>query len=168
MSKDSQLAVSENLLAKHDREVALQGALAMAQSLDAPRKILEAKTVSRTVFRKCGSLVLKCEVKLITHDLVYNAARNQLIDYRPPEPSFNASICTEADLLDVQRDLEKYGSGKDRVDFREWLAAVRGEGPAPFQIEILNAKDIGSAAKVLTVKRDDTGKLSGAVSQPIG
>ena len=34
--------------------------------------------------------------------------------------------------------------------------------------DIVNAKDIGSVAKVLTVKRDDSGKLRGAVSQPIG
>ena len=33
--------------------------------------------------------------------------------------------------------------------------------------DIVNAKDISSVAKVLTVKRDDSGKLSGAVSQPI-
>lgn len=39
--------------------------------------------------------------------------------------------------------------------------------PQPLAIEIVNAKEIGSVAKILTVKRDDTGKLSGAVSQPI-
>ncbi len=39
--------------------------------------------------------------------------------------------------------------------------------PQPLAIEIANAKEIGSVAKILTVKRDDTGKLSGAVSQPI-
>ncbi len=163
----SQQAVAKTLVEQHDQQVALAAATALARTLDAPRKILEAKTVSQTVFRKCGPIVLKCEVSLITHDLVYNPARNQLIDYRPPEPSFNASVCTEADLLDVQRDLEKYGSGKDRVDFREWLSAVRGESPAPLQITITNADQIGKIGKALKVSRDSDGKLTGAVIAPI-
>ena len=49
----------------------------------------------------------------------------------------------------------------------EFIAHMRHETePQPLAISIVNAKDIGSVAKVLTVK-DDTGKLSGAVSQPI-
>ena len=39
--------------------------------------------------------------------------------------------------------------------------------PQPLAIQIVNAKEIGSVAKGLTVKRDDSGKLSGAVSQTI-
>ena len=50
----------------------------------------------------------------------------------------------------------------------EFIAHMRQETePQPLAISIVNAKDIGSVAKVFTEKRDDTGKLSGAVSQPI-
>jgi hypothetical protein len=76
---------------------------------------------------------------------------------------------TLGELLDCQRELEKNGSGQGRIKVAEFIAHMRREEaqPAPLQIEIINAKDIDSVAKVLTVKRDDTGKLSGAVSQPI-
>jgi hypothetical protein len=54
------------------------------------------------------------------------------------------------------------------VAIREFIALVRQEAqPQPLAITIVNAKDIGSVEKVLTVKRDDTGKLSGAVSEPV-
>jgi len=39
--------------------------------------------------------------------------------------------------------------------------------PQPIAIQVVNAKEIAAVEKVLTVKRDDSGKLSGAVSQPI-
>jgi hypothetical protein len=59
------------------------------------------------------------------------------------------------------------GAGADVVAIREFIALVRQKAqPQPIAVTIVNAKDIGSVAKVLTVK-DDTGKLSGAVSQPI-
>ena len=71
-------------------------------------------------------------------------------------------------LVDCQRELELNGSGEARVKVAEFIAHMRQETePQPLAIEIVNAKEIGSVAKVLTVKRDDTGKLSGAVSQPI-
>ena len=70
--------------------------------------------------------------------------------------------------MDCQRELEKNGSGEARVRVAEFIAYMRQETePQPLAIEIVNAKEIGSGARVLTVKRDDTGKLSGAVSQPI-
>jgi len=37
------------------------------------------------------------------------------------------------------------------------------------KIEIVNAKEVFSPpAKILTVKRDDSGKLSGATIEPVG
>ena len=42
-----------------------------------------------------------------------------------------------------------------------------GEPAQPLEIKIVNAWEIGAVEKILTVKRDDSGKLSGAVSQPI-
>jgi hypothetical protein len=60
--------------------------------------------------------------------------------------------------LDCQRELEKNGSGEARVRVAEFIAHMRQEiEPQPLEVKILNVKDIGSVAKVLTVKRDDTG-----------
>jgi len=39
--------------------------------------------------------------------------------------------------------------------------------PQPLQIEIVNAKEIGSVDKVLSVKRGDDGKMTGAVVQSL-
>jgi len=46
--------------------------------------------------------------------------------------------------------------------------AIGRDQPAePLAITIVNAKDVFSPAKILSVKRDDSGKLSGAVIEPI-
>ena len=43
-----------------------------------------------------------------------------------------------------------------------------GSAPAaPMKIEIVNAKDVFSPAKILSVKRDNSGKLSGATIEPV-
>ena len=39
--------------------------------------------------------------------------------------------------------------------------------PQPPEIKIINAKEVFSPAKILTVKRSDDGKLSGATIEPI-
>ena len=44
---------------------------------------------------------------------------------------------------------------------------VRVEPESALAIQIVNAREIGAVEKILAVKRDDSGKLAGAVSQPI-
>jgi hypothetical protein len=174
MSKDSQLTlraddprVTQTLVAQHDQQVALATVRALAQSLDTPRKILTGKTTERLMFQKVGPIVLKIQAKFVTHDLMYNPARNEIVSYTPPEPEFLASICSEGDLLDLEKDLAMHGSGRDRVEFREWLKAARAEPAAPLEIKITNAREVGAVDKVISIKRDDSGKLSGATSMPI-
>jgi hypothetical protein len=59
---------------------------------------------------------------------------------------------TLAELLDCQRELEKNGSGEARVRVAEFIAHVRQESrPAPLQIEIVNAREIGATEKILRV-----------------
>ena len=96
----------------------------------------------------------------------FNVARN-IVTYQPDRVDISISPATEADLIDAQRAVAKNGSGADQVAIREFLRAVRNEPARPLEITVVNAKDIGSVAKVLTVTRDDTGNLTGAVSQPI-
>ncbi len=64
--------------------------------------------------------------------------------------------------------MEAHGTGEQRIRIREFIAHVRNDGAtAPLQVEILNPERIGAVEKILVVKRDAEGKLSGAVSQPI-
>jgi hypothetical protein len=44
---------------------------------------------------------------------------------------------------------------------------VRDEPAQPMEIKIVNASEIGKVDKIMTVKRDSDGKLSGAVLQPV-
>jgi len=50
----------------------------------------------------------------------------------------------------------------------EFISHVRRESqPQPLEIEIVNAREIGATEKVLTIRRDDSGKLSGAAVAPV-
>ena len=50
----------------------------------------------------------------------------------------------------------------------EFIASMRREAePQVQRIEIVNAKEVGTAEKVLVIKRDDTGKMTGAISTPM-
>lgn len=47
------------------------------------------------------------------------------------------------------------------------LSLRRDEPAQPLEIKIVNASEIGRVDKIMTVKRDDTGNLTGAVVQAI-
>ena len=50
----------------------------------------------------------------------------------------------------------------------EFIAHMRQEAqPAPLQIEIVNAREVGAPEKILKVKQDDDGKMTGAAVVPI-
>jgi hypothetical protein len=60
---------------------------------------------------------------------------------------------SEGDLLDA---LERV-KGSARLRIQEFLRIVRDEPAQPIAIHIVNAREIGSIEKILTVKRDDDG-----------
>jgi hypothetical protein len=53
-------------------------------------------------------------------------------------------------------------SGEARVKIAEFVLRQEPQ-PQPLEIKIVNAKEIGTGVRVLSVKRDDAGKMSGAV-----
>ena len=114
-------------------------------------------------FCQVGNAVLKVCSQSSNGDLVYNVARN-VVNCSRDRVTMSIAPASEGDLLDALEGVK----GSARLRIQELLRIVRDEPAQPLEIKIVNAKDIGSVAKVLTVKRDDTGKLSGAVSQPIG
>ena len=59
----------------------------------------------------------------------------------------------------------KDAPGAQQVGLKRFLELVRadGEAPAPpLRIEVVNADKIGTSDRILKVKRDDAGRLSGA------
>jgi hypothetical protein len=54
-----------------------------------------------------------------------------------------------------------------RLRIQEFLRIVRDQPAPPLEIKIVNAKEVFSTAKILSVKRDDSGKLSRATIEPI-
>jgi hypothetical protein len=79
----------------------------------------------------------------------------------------NLSIvpATEADLIDAEKAAAINGTEADQVAIRKFLRIVHNEPAQPLEIRVVNASEVGTSAKVLTVKRDDTGKMTGAVVQ---
>jgi hypothetical protein len=54
------------------------------------------------------------------------------------------------------------------VAITEFIAMVRQENePQPVPIMIVNAREVGATEKILSVKRDDSGKMTGAALMPI-
>ena len=52
--------------------------------------------------------------------------------------------------------------------FAEFIAHMRQDSkPQPLAIEIVNAREIGATEKVLTIRRDDSGKMSSAAVVPV-
>jgi hypothetical protein len=57
--------------------------------------------------------------------------------------------------------------GSSRLRVQEFLRIVREEPAQPLEIKIVNPREIGATEKVIRVVRNDIGKMTGAVSQPI-
>ena len=134
------------------------------------RVLVEASTQRSSItFARVGDLVIRASSEVEKSPLVFNWAQNALRCV-PDRVSVNIAPATLGELLNCQRELEKNGSGEARVRVAEFIAFMRQETEpaAPLKVEILNAKDVFSPAKILTVKRDpDSGKLSGATIEPI-
>lgn len=142
---------------------------ALLEHLQQDRVLVEGSTQrSGVTFARVGDTIVRVSSEVEKSPVLFNWARN-VVQCVPDRVSVNIAPATLGELLDCQRELEKNGSGEARVRVAEFIAHMRQESePQPLAIEIVNAKDIGSVPKVLTVRRDDEGKLSGVVSQPIG
>jgi hypothetical protein len=99
---------------------------------------------------------------LLTGSLVYSVARNALTCSRD-RVAISLAPATESDLLDALESVK----GSARLRIQEFLRILRDEPAQPTLIQIVNAREIGATEKVLRVVRDDTGKMTGAVSEPI-
>jgi hypothetical protein len=62
----------------------------------------------------------------------------------------------------LNQDREQ-GREKARLRVQEFLRIVRDEPAQPLEIRVVNAGEVGTGVRVLPVKRDDGGKMTGAV-----
>jgi hypothetical protein len=142
---------------------------ALMQHLATDRVLLEGSTQrSGVTFARVGDTVIRVSSEVEKSPLVFNWAQNAL-RCTPDRVSVNIAPATLGELLDCQRELEKNGSGEARVKVAEFIAHMRRQEtePQPIAIQIVNAKEVFSPAKILSVKRDEPGKLSGATIEPI-
>lgn len=138
---------------------------AIVAQLDHPRTLIKGgqRASSGVTFARVGQTVIKVSSETLTRDLIYNVARHTLT-YSPDQVTVSIAPASEVDLLDAQRSLTK---GSDQIAIREFLATVRGEAPQPLRIEVVNANELAPRAKVASVKRDDSGKLTGMVVESV-
>jgi len=166
---NNQLATKEAILNLVQMSKSAATLQALVKHLATDRVLVEGSTQrSGITFARVGDTVIRVSSEVEKSPMVFDWAQN-VVRYAPERVSVNIAPVTLGELLDCQRELEKNGNGEARVKVAEFIAHVRQEQPQPqpLQIEIINPEKIGSTAKILTVKRDDSGKLSGAVSQPI-
>jgi hypothetical protein len=145
-------------------KIALTRIASIEQRLCTPLYIDEKATSMVRVLEVSGALI-KATVTCQSGPIIYDHSQNELI-YNPPAVTFDVVACREGDLIDAQKVAK---TGQDQVQIRKWIGKLRqaDEAPKPIQIKIVNANELAPAGKVMTVKRDSSGKLSGAVVESV-
>jgi hypothetical protein len=123
---------------------------------------------SNTIFAIVGRTVVKFGIEKVMPDRSFKM-RDFLRPSPHPRTIVSIGAAKEADLLNAQRCAE---SGEATVAVRELLNLVRAAdappAPAePLKIEITNASEIGKIDRVLTIKRDDSGVMTGAAVESV-
>jgi len=145
--------------AERDRAVVTNTVNALWAYLDQDRILIKGgETNDGVTFCKVGKAVLKVCSQSISGDLSYNVARN-VVNCSRDRVTVSIAPATEGDLLDALEICK----GSARLRIKELLQIVRDEPAQPLEIKIVNASEVGTGVRVLTVKRDDAGKMSGAV-----
>jgi len=133
--------------------------------LSRPLVLLDDKACSQTRFVEISGAILKATLTCQNGRTVYDPLNLELVCCEPPTITWDVQPCREGDLLNA---MEVVRDGNAKVQLRKWCEKLRqaDEAQAPLEIKIVNASEIGgSAPRVFTVKRDDTGKMSGVVEE---
>jgi len=157
--------LSEQLAIQSERDRALveNTVTALWAYLDQPRTLLPGgESDVSTIFCRVGNSVLKVFSHSISGPFVYNVARNA-VNCTRDRVTVSIAAASEGDLLDAL----EVAKGSARLRIQEFLRIVRQEPAEPLRIEVVNAEKIGTADKVLTVKRGDDGKMTAAVVQSL-
>ena len=142
----------------------------LGRQLGTDRVLFEGSAARTETLAKVGDTVVRISSETKECPILFNWLRNTLFR-EPAHITINVAPATLGDLLDAQRELEKNGSGEERLMIEKWIGEIRRqEEPkpqGPLQIEILNADKIGAVTKIVSIKRDSEGKMAGAKLEPV-
>ena len=160
--------VAERQASTNDGLLDLRALLRLIEHLKQDRVLLKGGTHHcGMTFAKIGDTVIRVSSEVEKSPITFNWAAN-VVRCAPDRVSVNVEPATLGELLDCQRELERNGSGEARVRVAEFIAHMRQEAqPQPLAIEIVNASEIDKVDKVMTVRRDSDGKISGAAVQSV-
>jgi hypothetical protein len=166
--KNSQLTVLGQKLAEQDRklmeQVVVASHAAVMKHLDQDRVLIPGGQQDCTLsFARVGATILKISSVSTKGEVRFNVARN-VVTYQPDNVNVSILPATEADLIDAQKAAVQNGSGADQVAIREFLRAIRNEPATPLEIRVVNANELRSPDKVISIKRGDDGKMTAAIS----
>jgi len=74
------------------------------------------------------------------------------------------SAATEADLLAAKSASPEQAG---QIDVLLRILRDRETPPLPIRVEITNANELAPAGKVMTIKRNDSGKMTGALVESV-
>jgi len=137
---------------------------AMSERLSTPLVLLDDQVTSQTKFVEIAGALVKSTLTCQSPLIVYDPAHSELI-YMPAIATLDVSPAREGDLLNAMEVVKECNA---KVQLRKWWEKLRraDEAQAPLEIKIVNASEIGSSAqRVFTVKRDDSGKMTGVVEE---
>jgi hypothetical protein len=85
----------------------------------------------------------------------------------PPTVNIRVGEASEADLLAAQKTSpDKAVELEQLLAYRRAIKAPRAQ-PPPLQVEIVNPQEVGRRDQLLTIKRDEAGRLESAVSHQL-
>jgi hypothetical protein len=123
------------------------------------RCILRGKQSANQFFRVINGKVFKVRLDIQSYPIFYTWSEERAEDSEP-RINFSLSAATEADLV-AARSASPAQAGQ--IDILLRILRDSEASAPPMRIEITNADKIGTAPRVMSVKRNDAGKLTGAV-----
>jgi len=132
-------------------------------AINTMRPILAGSEWARVSFQVLDGKVVKTALWGKSHPISYRFA-DRHVEAPAPEIDFSLSLATEQDLLNA-REMAPTESAKIDVLLRTLREGQQPE--KPMRIEIVNPKELHPPDRVISIKRDDSGKMSHAIQQSI-
>jgi len=127
--------------------------------------IFEERVGESIAVTEVAGRIVKIRSRFVIPQMTCDFAKRE-VTCAAASASINIEAASEGDLIDLQQLAER---GSDQVILRKWIKKLRqaDEAPKPIEIKIVNANELAPATKVMAVKRDSSGKLSGAVVESV-
>lgn len=127
------------------------------------RQITRGGQSANLSFQVIDGKVLRVAMATQTHPTFYTFHNGQ-VDQTATDITLSVGFATEAELIAARAMVPAATAGQ--IDVLLKLVREGAQPPAPIRVEITNA-DAFQKDTILTVKRDDSGKLSGATAMKV-